>query len=166
MVGIFRKDLESAKNISDIFKIVKSAAWRTLHQSRSGLELGVVRLDTKSEKVLGAFHPTDSNIIILNEIPLTELSYLDPTTYKSYVFHVLLYEYLRSMGYHDPKKRKELSIIISERKFGREHMVTKIAQDITEHFPNIVYMLDHYPKPETKPRIVKDFDQIATNYIG
>lgn len=160
----FNSELSAAKSVSDIFKLVKSAVWISLGQSRSGLELGLVNLDNRGTEFIGAFYPQDSNIIVVNRIPLERIAYLDIDLYNPYLFHMLLYEYLRSIGYHDAIRRKELVHSISEQCFGGDHIVTSMAYSIKRFFPNATYAIDSLKSP-IKPTIVKNFDHVATSYI-
>lgn len=161
----FVKELESAKTVSEVFKLVKSAVWFDLGQSRSGLELGISNIDNRGNEFIGAYYPQDSNIIVLNKMPLERIAYLDINLYNPYLFNVLIHEYLKSMGYSNESRRKELTVEICERFFGKDHIISKMAHDMKKFFPNINYPIDA-PRTPLRARIVREFDNGATSYIG
>lgn len=58
----FTEKLEEAKNVGDIFEIVKEGVRRTLNWSRAGLSLGLAELGISAGGAIGAFYPVGSNI--------------------------------------------------------------------------------------------------------
>ncbi|MBM4249872.1 MAG: hypothetical protein FJ149_10675 [Euryarchaeota archaeon] len=139
MEGDFAARLVKAKSLADIFEVVKAAVSRRLRLSRGGLMLGLADLGNQPGGFFGAFYPVGTNIIVMNRIPMLRIKETDPALFKPYVFHVLLHEYLHSLGHLDEGAVRQLSMEISESLFGKEHPATRIARDTPAFFPNLVY---------------------------
>ncbi len=158
--------LGKAKTIADIFEVVKAAVSRRLRQSRGGLMLGLADLGNQPGGFFGAFYPVGTNIIVMNRIPMLRIKETQPELFNPYVFHVLLHEYLHSLGYLDEGAVRNLSIEISQALFGKEHPATRIAQDTIAFFPNLVYP-DILWRPENvRIELVEGFDRGSASYIG
>jgi hypothetical protein len=98
-VKSFYARLENAKTLADIFEIVKDAVWVSQRKSRGGIMLGLANLGNHPQGFFGAFYPVGSNVIVMNKIPLQRIRETRPELYKPYVFHILLHEYLHTLGY-------------------------------------------------------------------
>jgi hypothetical protein len=94
----FESKLEKARNIPDIFELVKLAVRKTIGKERSGLMLGLSNLGGGPEGFVGAYYPVATNIIVMNTMPLDRIRQTDPSLYKPYVFHILLHEYIHTLG--------------------------------------------------------------------
>ena len=101
----YRSRLDAAKSLPDIFELVKSLVLKSMKRSRGGLMLGIANLGNNPQGYFGGFFTTGSNVIVLNKIPLERIMETRPELYKPYVFHVLLHEYIHSLGFLDPKLR-------------------------------------------------------------
>src|SRR3989337_314796 len=97
----FPKLLDGAKGLPDIFEIVKRAVDMDLGYARGGLMLGLADLGNHPRGFVGAFYPIATNVIVMNKVPLARIRETDPQLWRSYAFHVLLHEYLHSVGYID-----------------------------------------------------------------
>jgi len=92
--------LDEAKSLADIFEVVKSLVLNsTASVGRS--DAGHGQPGKPSQGFFGGFFTTGSNVIVLNKIPLQRIKETRPELYKPYVFHVLLHEYIHSLGYLD-----------------------------------------------------------------
>ncbi|RZN34105.1 MAG: hypothetical protein EFT35_09815 [Methanophagales archaeon ANME-1-THS] len=160
--------LEEAKSLADIFELVKEGVRRVMRTGRAGLTLGLAELGGGEHHWVGAFYPVGSNTIIMNKVPLRRIVETDPRLYNAYVFHVLLHEYLHSLGYIDEQGARNLVLGISQELFGKEHVVTQMAHDITRFLPNLTYPTPGYFQrklEELEIEAVKDFDRSSVNYI-
>jgi hypothetical protein len=86
---------------------------------------------------------------------------------NAYIFHVLLHEYIHSLGYMNEQKVQVLTHAISEKVLGPDHPATLIAKHgIGSVFSNIS-RLDHYEPRRIKDiEIVEDFERDNLNYFG
>jgi len=104
----YRSRLDAAKSLPDIFELVKSLVLKSMKRSRGGLMLGIANLGNNPQGYFGGFFTTGSNVIVLNKIPLERIMETRPELYKPYVFHVLLHEYIHSLGFLDESDVKSI----------------------------------------------------------
>jgi len=135
---------------------------------RSGLMLGLSNLGGGPQGFVGAFYPVATNIIVMNTMPLVRIRQTDPKLYKPYVFHILLHEYLHSLGIIDEEATRAKALEISRKVFGDDHAATSIAADLGRFMPNLVYPVYGWkPDQEPKLELVKGFDRSSTDaYIN
>ena len=156
-----RKDL--IKTFEDVKDIVKKSEGR----SRAGLMLGLQEIGASLNGFIGAYYPVASNIIVLNKTPLRRISETKPELLKPYVFHVLLHEYIHSLGFLDESVTRKKTYEISRKYFGEKHVITQLSTNIRKYFPNLVYPIYGWLPTGEIPAIelVKGFDPSNTNYI-
>lgn len=109
----FDTQLESAKDLPDIFELVKTVVRKTTGKERPGLMLGLANLGGGPQGFVGAFYPIATNIIVMNSLPLKRIKETDPALYKPYVFHILLHEYLHTLGIIDEAAARQKAYDIS-----------------------------------------------------
>jgi hypothetical protein len=162
----FIDELNRCSDFADVFDLVKRAVEISLNKRRVGLILGLTDLPS----YIGAFHTVGSNFIVMNKALLEQVirASRDKRLVKAYIFHVLLHEYIHSLGYLDERLTQELCYVISERVLGRDHPATQIAKHgIGSVFSNIRM---EYPNPRqsisTRVEIVDNFERDNLNYFG
>lgn len=160
--------LEEANNLSDIFEIVKDAVRKVMKTGRAGLTLGLAEMGGDEDYWIGAFYPVGSTTIVMNKTSMRRISETEPQLFNAYAFHVLLHEYLHSLGYIDEKRTRNLVYWVAGEIFGEDHVVTQMAIDISKFFPNLTYpATDDLPENiETlELEMIRDFDRSSINYI-
>jgi hypothetical protein len=162
----FKRSLENARTLADIFEVVKSAVEQRMRRSRAGLMLGLANLGNHPQGWFGAFFPVGTNIIVMNSVPMKRIKETSPELYKPYVFHVLLHEYLHSLGYLDEEQVRRMALEISRDLFGKEHPATRIAADPMSFFPNLVYPNINWQPENIRIELVDGFDRSSVAYIG
>ena len=135
----FISKLEAAKDIPSIFDVVMAAVQETMGFVRSGLELGLVEIDGSQGRYIGCLHPFGTNLIVVNKLPLERIKESSPQICKSYLFHVLLHEYLHTVGIWDEKTIHEGIVATTRQLFGEENPATKLAEDFAQLVPFVVY---------------------------
>lgn len=121
----FIKNLDECVDFPCIFGLVRSAVELTINRRRVGLILGLSNLPNH----VGAIHQVGSNFIIMNRFLLKRvLASGDKGLVNAYVFHILLHEYIHSLGYVNEQETQILTHAISEQVLGPEHKATKIAR--------------------------------------
>jgi hypothetical protein len=160
--------LDSAKDLPDIFEIVKTAVRKSTGMERPGLMLGLANLGGGPEGLIGAFYPIATNIIVMNTLPLKRIKETDPALYKPYGFHILLHEYLHTLGIIDEAATRKKAYEISTEIFGKDHVVTQLAADLSKFIPKLVYPVYGWQPPEEyQLELVKGFDRSSTaSYIS
>lgn len=162
----FNTRLENAKTLADIFEVVKAAVWESQRKSRAGLMLGLANLGNHPQGFFGGFYPVGSNVIVMNKIPLERIKETRPELYKPYIFHVLLHEYLHTLGYLSESGVRQMAHEITKQVFGEEHLATKIAKDTTLYFKNLVYPNAAWQPDDMNLELVDGFDRGSASYIG
>lgn len=164
----YETELETAKDLPDIFEIVKTVVRRTTGKERPGLMLGLANLGGGPQGFVGAFYPIATNIIVMNSLPLKRIKETDPALYKPYVFHILLHEYLHTLGIIDEAATRQRAYEISVRAFGKDHPVTQFAADLSRFVPKLVYPVYGWqPQEGYELELVRGFDKSSTaSYIN
>jgi hypothetical protein len=166
MIKDFNAVLDTANGLGDIFEVVKAAVHQIIGEVRGGLMLGLADLGNHPQGFLGALFPVGTNIILMNKIPLIRIKETTPELYKPYVFHVLLHEYLHSLGHLDEGIVRKKVHEISSEAFGEDHLATKIAANIMPYFPNLVYPDAAWQPEDPTIDLVENFDRSSVNYIA
>ena len=162
----YEKELKKARTIPEIFEIVKKAVVKTLGIERGGLMLGLAELGAGRDFLLGAFYPVGSNMIIMNKTPLRRTTETNIELFKPYVFHILLHEYLHTLGFINEQECQAYAYYISKELFGEGHVTTRIAYDMREFFPELTYPVYGWRPPQRfNVELVEGFDNSNTNYI-
>lgn len=159
----FRRKLGEATSFGEIFELVKKAVEKTLGLRRAGLELVLMDLPNN----IGAMHEVGSNMIIMNEALLEAFLQLARSRIEvnSYVFVILLHEYLHSLGYVDEEEVKLLVRRIVSEVLGEDHLTYHLASNsLFELYPELQMIGPGRIGRDTK--IIRDFDRESTQYIG
>jgi hypothetical protein len=165
--SVFPARLERCKDLADIFEVVKEAVRVQMGVSRAGLMLGLAEMGGDSRSFVGGMYPVTSNIIVMNKSVLNRIMVMQPNLYKSYAFHVLLHEYLHSIGMMDEDETRRRAYSISVALFGKEHRTTFIAEDISRILPFFSYAEPKIEEETTMDiELVKNFDRSNVSYIG
>ena len=155
--------LKRCEGYTCIFSLVKEAVGNTLHESRSGLMLALQKLP----EGIGALYPVGTNFIVLNKTLLAKVSAIrDDAALKSYIFYVLLHEYLHSLDHLDEGEVYRLSYEICKAVLGEGHESTLIARHgIGAVFPELS-MMPAIAHDDEAFEIVPIFDTDDLGYIG
>ena len=158
-----RRALSSSEGFDPIFEMVKAATERTLGRHRAGLTL--VLGDIPNE--VGAYHQMGSNTIVMNRNLLRIVEKLSRTRSKrnSYVFMILLHEYLHSLGFTSDRQVRSLGKQISDEFLGRRHMASEMAvRPLDQFFPDLEKFSGFRDKREYQT--ISRFDSSSTSYIA
>jgi hypothetical protein len=162
----FKMKLEEAMSLADIFEVVKSAVLKSMNKSRGGLMLGMADLGNHPHAFFGGFFTTGSNVIVMNKIPLQRIKDTRPDLYKPYAFHVLLHEYIHSLGYLDEEKVKSFTYQIARQALGEDHLATQIAANTEGFMKHLVYPDSSWKPENDRIELVEDFDRSSVSYIA
>ena len=163
----YEKKLEKSRTFADIFEIVKEIVREYLGMEQAGLMVGVSDLGSFQNGFIGAFYSLNSNMIIINKRPLSRILQTSPSLYNYYIFHVMLHEYLHSIGSYDEMQTRVLVHELSNHYFGNRHIVTQLASNIQKFMPNLVYPDEGIQEPQDiNIEFVKGIDRKNINYIN
>ncbi len=158
-----RRQLAAIEGFDEIFEMVKAATERSLGMHRAGLTLVLGDIPNS----VGAYHQMGSNAIVMNRNLLRIVQKLSKSGVKrnSYVFMILLHEYLHSLGYTDDKQVRNLSRQITNEYFGGKHPAGDMAvMPLDKFFPDLGKYTAFRDKGEYET--VRRFDTSSTPYIG
>jgi hypothetical protein len=153
---------ESCKNIGDVFELVKETTERVIGLRRAGLTLYLVDLPVN----IGGLHQIGSNAIVMNRALLMAIERIaeSKNDVNSFVYLILLHEYLHSLGYAEEGRVRELAYNISMSTFGQDHEITKLSK---MGFSHILQRISQVPREKYGTvEIVRDFDRSSMSYIG
>ena len=159
-------DLTEIKtSLINVFEDVKEAVRKIEGRSRAGLMLGLQEIGSSLDGFVGAYFPVASNIIIVNTSPLRRIIETNKKLLKPYAFHILLHEYIHSLGYHDEATTEQKTYEISRQYFGKDHIITQFSTDMRKFFPNLVYPVHGWIPPHAVSAIelVPGFDFSTTD---
>ncbi len=162
----FKTRLDEAKTLADIFEVVKAIVLKSMKKSRGGLMLGMADLGNHPKGFLGGFFTVGSNVIVLNKIPLQRITETRPELYKPYAFHVLLHEYIHSLGFLDERMVNSKVYEITKEALGEEHLATQIAASTESFIPHLVYPDTAWKADDDRMELEKDFDRSSVSYIA
>lgn len=158
-----RRALSSAEGFDTIFEMVKQATEKTLGMHRAGLTLVLGDIPNN----VGAYHELGSNAIVMNRNLLRIVSKLSRSKSKrnSYVFMILLHEYLHSLGYTSDRQVRTLGRRISDEFLGSKHLAGEMAvRPLDQFFPELEKLTAFRDKGEYQT--VRRFDSSSTPYIA
>jgi hypothetical protein len=157
-----RRRLERASDYDEIFELVKNLVDRTLRLHRAGLSLVL----TDMPNAVGAYYPAFSNSIVLNRALVDEIKKVmkDPREVNSFVFVVLLHEYLHSLGYLDDDQVRRLSKEVIVKTLGNDHLALRFSEgNWLEMYPELGVVGRPFSKFFRKE---EKFDSSSTPYFG
>ena len=158
----FAEKISNLKDFDETFELVKTVVLHKFKLHRAGLSL-ILQMMPSS---LGAYHMLGSNAIVVNTYLLTQLKNIVKSTeeYNSYVFMVLLHEYLHSLGIVDENTVRQMTFDLCSWMLGNDHTATNMAKN----GPSAMY-------PELRSsiqsqfgrdfQVVKNFDRTNQTYI-
>ena len=157
-----RRALSSAEGFDAIFEMVKAATERSLRLHRAGLTL--VLGDIPNE--VGAYHEMGSNAIVMNRnlLRIVEKVSRSKARRNSYVFMILLHEYLHSLGYTSDRQVRQLGRRIAGEFLGKKHLAGEMAvRPLDQFFPELARLSMFRDKGEYQT--IRRFDSSSTPYI-
>ena len=157
----FKKQLEVCDDFASMFELVRLCVDESLGRHRNGLMLGMTDLPLH----IGAYHAVPSNFIMLNRKLLNAIMQYDKKFANSYLFHVLLHEYLHTLGFMNEEEVSAIVYVISKNFLGERHPTTLIAKHgIGSIFQNLPIDIDS--EADRSIEIITNFDNENLSYIG
>ena len=167
----FATELDSSQNFGDVFEVVKKSVREQLNQERAGLMLVLADLPLE----LGAYHGMSSNQIVMNRSLLDRVVAAGHprSQINSFVYSILLHEYIHSLGVADEGEVRRMVYDISLKTFGPDHPASTIASkgpwSLLRRPGYVNTMIPHGNQPDPNPReaeLISDFDRSDRAYIS
>ncbi len=158
-----RRLLRDARSFDETFALVKRAVEESLSMHRAGLSLVLGDIPNN----VGAYHEMGSNAIVMNRNLLKVVQRISRSRARvnSYVFMILLHEYLHTLGYASDGQVRKLGREVADSFFGARHPAADMAvKPLDQFFPELAKYAAFRDKGlyETVPK----FDSASTPYIG
>jgi hypothetical protein len=155
-----------------IFERVKEDVRRVKKKRRAGLRLGLVEWGMSEKGFIGGMHLYPGTEIIMNKTPLIKL--LEKQPYEivwAYTYHILLHEYIHSLGFLNEWQCREIALEVSKAIFSEEdHPAIQLAKKgIGAFFPNLklIYAPPGYqPDGRIPKEYISDFDRESFEYYS
>lgn len=158
----YEKRIAEARSIAKMFAIAKDMVSEYLGAEQYGLLVGISDLGMQRNGFVGAYYSPDANTIIINKRPLAKILRQNPAHFNNYLFHVMLHEYVHSLGLYDEAQTRQVVGEMTAHYFGEEHAITQLTWDIGKHFT-------HYtdePPADLSIEFVDGIDRKNTDYIN
>lgn len=126
-VNMYKERFEKVKEFDGIFSLIKDVVAKRFGLHRAGLSLVLADLPP----TILALHEMGSNSIFVNRkiLETMALETDNRINRNSYIFVVLLHEYLHSFGFSDEKIVREMVLDIVKFAFGSDHPAYLAAVD-------------------------------------
>jgi len=150
---------ELKKQMPNIFEKVKKDVRKVIGRHRAGLSLGLVEMGMYRGGFIGGMHFYPGTEIVMNKTPLIVILQSQPYEIVwAYTYHILLHEYVHSLGIIDEQQCRTVTLKISEEIFrAADHPAINLAKNgIGTYIPHLKIL---YLPPEQKP------DGISIEYI-
>lgn len=171
-----QRRLAAADGLAELFDLAKALVDEHLEASRVGIMVGLQSLGLSPRGYLGGYYVAGSNAIVLNRDVLAHIEANHPRYANAYAFHVILHEYLHSLGYFDETEVREQTLAVCREALGPEHAATRIAATMApgaeaEGAPELFRQLTLPPygwEPDEGGQItyVRGVDRDSTRYIA
>jgi hypothetical protein len=155
----------------EIFERVKNDVRSVTGRQRAGLTLGLVEMGMYRGGFIGGMHFSPGTDIVMNKTPLKIL--LEQQPYEivwAYTYHILLHEYVHSLGVLNEQQCRDITLRISEEIFKEtDHPALLLAKKgIGVFFPNLNLI---YAPPDLRPdgiriEYIYDFDRESYEYFS
>jgi len=158
----YRSRIEGAQGYAEVWEMVKDSVKDTIGEHRVGMMLFLDDLPFQ----LGAYHPLGTNNIVLNRalVQVVEAATKSKQLVNSFVYSLLLHEYLHALGYIPETQVRPLVYRISRACFGEDHVVTRLAEKSPWALLRGV-PINEIEAPRRVMEIVKDFEKSNKDYI-
>ena len=162
---------ELKKLMPKIFEKIKEDVRKVYGRHRAGLSLGLVEMGMNRGGFIGGMHFHPGTDIVMNKTPLKIILKEQPFEIVwAYTYHILLHEYIHSLGIIDEQQCRIVTLKISEEIFmDSNHPAINLAKNgIGTYFPNLNLI---YTPPDLKPdgipiEYVYEFDNQSYDYYS
>ncbi|HET7149728.1 MAG TPA: hypothetical protein VFI73_14675 [Candidatus Nitrosopolaris sp.] len=149
------------KNFNDTFELVKLAVNSKFNMHRAGLSLILQRMPSR----IGAYHILGSNVIVVNRTILNIIQqHKSIEEYNSYLFMVLVHEYIHSFGITDESGVRQMTYDLCCSLLGTSHPASIMAKgDPSTLFPELILLREEGFDEHFE--VVQNFDKTTQSYI-
>ena len=163
---------ELKKEMPDIFEKVKRDVEKTIYRHRAGLSLGLVEMGISGRDFIGGMFFSGGTMILMNSTALRVLltkKEINDEIILAYVYHILLHEYIHSLGFLDERQCRDYTNYVTEEVISEAAHPARVmaARGIGAYFPEIMYAPPDYQMQKyLKIERVENFDKSSTTYYS
>ena len=166
-------NLKELKQIMpEIFETVKDDVRKIYDRHRAGLRLGLAEMGMFQGGFIGGMHFYPGTDIVMNISPLKIIleEKTDDIIIWAYTYHILLHEYIHSLGVLDEKQCKTITLNVSEKIFkNKNHPAVIMAENGIGYY--IDNLLIRYVPPDRRPdgihiEYLYGFDKESQSYFS
>lgn len=131
---------ELRQKMPKIFEQVKYDVEKEIGRHRAGLTLGLVKMGMYHGNFIGGMFFSGGTMIIMNSDPLYILLEEQPDeVILAYVYHILLHEYIHSLGFLNEQQCREIVLQISKNVFKdlEDPALVLAVKGIGAYFPKL-----------------------------
>jgi len=162
---------ELKKEMPVIFNQVKKNVRKVYGRHRAGLNLGLIEMGMYRGGFIGGMHVHPGTDIVMNKTPLKIILREQPDEIVwAYTYHILLHEYIHSLGVLDEQQCRLITLRISEKIFKDvDHPTIILAKNgIGTYFPNLPLI---YAPQDLRPdgksiEYIYNFDHESYDYYS
>ena len=158
------------EEIPDIFEKVKRDVKKILGRHRAGLSLGLIEMGMFRGGFIGGMHFHPGTDILMNKTPLKKILKEQPLEIVwAYTYHILLHEYIHSLGVIDEIECRALTLKVSEALFKSEDPELIFAKKgIGTFFPdlNLSYAPQYLNPHGLSIEYINNFDRESQTYFS
>ncbi len=162
---------ELKRKMPNIFEKVQGDVKLTLGRHRAGLSLGLAEMGMFRGGFIGGMHFAPGTDIVMNKTPLRKI--IKEQSYEivwAYTYHILLHEYVHSLGVLNEQQCRAITLKISEEIFNNaDHPAIVLARNgIGAYFPdlNLIYATPEYRPEGIYIEYVHGFDKNSYSYYS
>lgn len=163
---------ELRKLMPDVFERVKRDVETVIGRHRAGLSLGLVAMGMYHGNFIGGMFFSGGTMILMNTDPLRVLLETQPDeVILAYVYHILLHEYIHSLGFLNERQCRQITLEITKKVFeDSNHPATVLAfKGLGAYFPDLhlIYAPPDYQGDRGwKIDRVREFDRESFRFFG
>ena len=106
------------RQMANIFERVKRDVEKEIGRHRAGLSLGLVAMGMYRGNFIGGMFFSGGTMILMNSDPLHILLETQPDEIVlAYVYHILLHEYIHSLGFLNERQCRQITLEITKNIF-------------------------------------------------
>ncbi len=163
--------LDLKKQMPKIFERVKKDVKKIYGRHRAGLSLGLVEMGMYNGGFIGGMHFSPGTDIVMNKTPLEIILREQPYEIVwAYTYHILLHEYIHSLGILNEHQCRAITLRISEKIFkDTDHPALILAKNgIGAFFPNLplIYAPPDLSSDGISIEYVYNFDHESYDYYS
>lgn len=162
---------EFKQELPEIFEKVRKDVKTVYGRRRAGLSLGLIEMGMTNRGFIGGMHLAPGTNIVMNKTPLRLI--MEEQPYKivwAYAYHILLHEYVHSLGVLNEQQCRAITLRITEEIFSDENhpAVILAKKGIRAYFPNLPMV---YAPPKMRPdgisiEYIEGFDKPSYSYYS